>query len=137
MIIALHSVKCSAIPENLLESELFGYEPGAFTGALSKGKAGLFELANNGTLFLDEIGEMPLALQVKLLDALQSGKIRHLGGTRSIETNARVIAATNTNLTHLLSQGQFRTDLYYRLNFIPIFIPRLENEKNYPTLFHF
>ncbi len=118
-------LNCSAIPENLLESELFGYEPGAFTGALSKGKAGLFELANNGTLFLDEIGEMPLALQVKLLDALQSGKIRHLGGTRSIETNARVIAATNTNLTHLLSQGQFRTDLYYRLNVIPIFIPPL------------
>lgn len=132
-------VNCGAIPENLLESELFGYEPGAFTGALSKGKSGLFELANNGTLFLDEIGEMPLSLQVKLLDALQSGKIRHLGGTRSIDTNARIIAATNSNLSQLLSQGKFRTDLYYRLNVIPIYIPPLRERKEdlIPLLFHF
>ena len=132
-------VNCAAIPENLLESELFGYEPGAFTGALAKGKAGLFELANNGTLFLDEIGEMPLSLQVKLLDTLQSGTIRHLGGTKYIETNARIIAATNTNLTDLLSQGKFRLDLYYRLNVIPIFIPPLRDRKEdlMPLLFHF
>lgn len=132
-------LNCAAIPENLLESELFGYEPGAFTGALSKGKAGLFELADNGTLFLDEIGEMPLSLQVKLLDTLQSGKIRHLGGTRQIETNARIIAATNTNLNQQLSQGKFRTDLYYRLNVIPIFIPPLRERKEdlVPLIFHF
>ncbi len=132
-------VNCAAIPENLLESELFGYEPGAFTGALAKGKAGLFELANTGTLFLDEIGEMPLSLQVKLLDTLQSGTIRHLGGTKYIETNARIIAATNTNLTDLLSQGKFRLDLYYRLNVIPIFIPPLRDRKEdlLPLLFHF
>ena len=132
-------LNCAAIPENLLESELFGYEPGAFTGALTKGKAGLFELANNGTLFLDEIGEMPLSLQVKLLDTLQSGKIRHLGGTRLIETDARIIAATNTNLNQLLSQGKFRTDLYYRLNVIPIFIPPLRERKEdlLPLIFHF
>ena len=132
-------LNCSAIPENLLESELFGYEPGAFTGALAKGKAGLFELANNGTLFLDEIGEMPLALQVKLLDTLHSGKIRHLGGTSQIDTNARIIAATNTNLGASLAQGKFRTDLYYRLNVIPIFIPPLRERREdiVPLLFHF
>ncbi len=132
-------LNCAAIPENLLESELFGYEPGAFTGALAKGKAGLFELAHNGTLFLDEIGEMPLSLQVKLLDTLQSGTIRHLGGTKPIETNARIIAATNTNLTDLLSQGKFRLDLYYRLNVIPVFIPPLRERKEdlLPLLFHF
>lgn len=132
-------INCSAIPENLLESELFGYEPGAFTGALSKGKSGLFELANNGTLFLDEIGEMSLSLQVKLLEALQSGNIRHLGGTKLIETTVRIIAATNTNLSHLLSQGKFRTDLYYRLNVIPIYIPPLRERKEdlLPLLMHF
>ena len=132
-------LNCSAIPEPLLESELFGYEPGAFTGALAKGKVGLFEIANNGTLFLDEIGEMPLALQVKLLDTLHSGKIRHLGGTSLIETNARIIAATNTNLTTSLAQGKFRTDLYYRLNVVPIFIPPLRDRKEdiVPMLFHF
>lgn len=122
-------INCSAIPETLLESELFGYEPGAFTGASKKGKIGLFELANNGTLFLDEIGEMPMSLQVKLLDVLQSNKMYRVGGTKTIDINARIIAATNTNLPKQMSEGRFRSDLYYRLNVIPIIIPPLRERQ--------
>lgn len=132
-------INCSAIPETLLESELFGYEAGAFTGASRKGKSGLFELANNGTLFLDEIGEMPLTLQVKLLDVLQTGKVFRLGGTRQVELQARIIAATNTDLPKLMSAGKFRSDLYYRLNVIPITIPPLRERRDElaPLILHF
>lgn len=132
-------INCGAIPETLLESELFGYEAGAFTGASRKGKIGLLELAHNGTLFLDEIGEMPPALQVKLLDVLQTGKLFRLGGTKTVEIQARIIAATNTNLEKSMEEGRFRRDLYYRLNVIPIFIPPLRerHEDMVPLLFHF
>lgn len=121
-------INCSAIPESLLESELFGYEAGAFTGA-SKMKIGLFELANGGTIFLDEIGDMPLVLQAKLLNVLQEKKFYRVGGTKSIETDARIIAATNQSLEKLISEGRFRRDLYFRLNVIPITIPALRDRK--------
>ena len=132
-------INCSAIPDTLLESELFGYEAGAFTGASKKGKLGLMELANNGTLFLDEIGEMPLSLQVKLLDVLQSGKLYHLGGTKAVEIKTRIIAATNTKLEQLIEEGKFRSDLYYRLNVIPIYIPPLRERQAdlVPMIIHF
>lgn len=132
-------INCSAIPETLLESELFGYEPGAFTGASKKGKAGLFELANHGTLFLDEIGEMPMPLQVKLLDVLQTNKIFRLGGIKAIDINARIIAATNCNLEQAVAENRFRRDLYYRLNVIPITIPPLRERKDdlVPLIMHF
>ena len=107
-------INCSAIPETLLESELFGYEAGAFTGASTKGKMGLLELANNGTLFLDEIGEMPLSLQVKMLQVLQTSTMIRVGGTKKIKLNTRIIAATNSDLEKLLIAGRFRQDLYYR-----------------------
>lgn len=122
-------INCSAIPETLLESELFGYEAGAFTGASKKGKIGLIELANNGTLFLDEIGEMPMSLQVKLLDVLQTNRVFRLGGTKTVETKARIIAATNTNLEKMIEEGRFRRDLFYRLNVIPIYIPPLRERR--------
>ncbi|WP_017756349.1 sigma 54-interacting transcriptional regulator [Calidifontibacillus oryziterrae] len=118
-------VNCGAIPESLMESELFGYDSGAFTGALKGGKAGLFEQANNGTLFLDEIGEIPLQLQVKLLRVLQEMEITRVGGSRPIKVDVRVIAATNRNLQDLVTEGTFREDLFYRLNVIPIYIPPL------------
>ena len=132
-------INCGAIPETLLESELFGYEAGAFTGASKKGKAGLIELANNGTLFLDEIGEMPLPLQVKLLDVLQTNKMYRLGGTKTVETRARVIAATNTDLEKRIEEGRFRRDLFYRLNVIPIHIPALRERREdiVPMILHF
>ena len=132
-------INCSAIPETLLESELFGYEPGAFTGASRKGKIGLFELANQGTLFLDEIGEMPLTLQVKLLDVLQTQKVFRLGGTKAISSHPRIIAATNNNLEQLMAAGKFRRDLYYRLNVIPVLIPPLRERKEdlIPLIRHF
>lgn len=132
-------INCSAIPETLLESELFGYEPGAFTGAAKNGKTGLFELATNGTLFLDEVGEMPLALQVKLLDVLQTGKMYRVGGTKTIEIKARIVAATNANLDKLIAEGRFRRDLYYRLNVIPIYIPPLRERQEdiIPLISHF
>ncbi|MDR3588100.1 MAG: sigma 54-interacting transcriptional regulator [Negativicutes bacterium] len=127
-------VNCSAIPDSLLESELFGFEEGAFTGA-KKSKAGLFELANKGTLFLDEIGDMPMALQSKLLNVLQEGKFYRVGGTREIIVDVRIIAATNTKLDQLISKGLFRQDLYYRLNVIPIRIPPLaERQEDIPPL---
>lgn len=123
-------VNCSAIPGNLLESELFGYEKGAFTGAKTSGKKGMFELANNGTLFLDEIGDLPADLQVKLLRAIQDKEIIRVGGTNSIQLNIRLITATNRNLEKMVAQGEFREDLYYRLNVIPIKIPPLRERKD-------
>ena len=122
---AFIKVNCGAIPEELLESELFGYESGAFTGAKKEGKAGLFELAHNGTLFLDEIGEMPVHLQVKLLRVLQDQEYRRLGGVKTIKVNVRIIAATNRDLKKMVAEGKFREDLYYRLCVVPIEIPPL------------
>lgn len=121
-------INCSAIPENLIESELFGYEKGSFTGA-DKTKKGLFEEANNGVVLLDEIGDMPLSLQSKLLNVLQERKFYRVGGTKPIDTNAQVIAATNKNLKKLVSEGNFREDLFFRLNVIPIEIPSLRDRK--------
>lgn len=119
------AINCSAIPENLLESELFGYAPGAFTGARSKGKKGKIEEAHNGTLFLDEIGDISLKTQVKLLRFTQEKYIEKLGDTKKIPVNVRIISATNRNLEQMVQQGEFRADLYYRLNVVPIFIPPL------------
>ncbi|MEH6990507.1 sigma 54-interacting transcriptional regulator [Cytobacillus firmus] len=118
-------VNCGAIPESLIESELFGYEGGAFTGALKTGKAGLFEQADNGTIFLDEIGEIPNHLQVKLLRVLQEMEITRVGSAKPKKIDVRVIAATNRNLKELVMEGSFREDLFYRLNVIPISIPPL------------
>ena len=122
------TVNCAAIPETLLESELFGYEQGAFTGA-TKRKIGLFELANGGTLLLDEIGELPLKLQPKLLRVLQEKEISRIGGQVKISIDVRIIAATNQNLFQMTQTGQFRSDLYYRLNVIPIEIAPLRERK--------
>lgn len=121
------NINCAAIPEMLLESELFGYDKGAFTGAAKTGKLGKFRLADGGTLFLDEIGDMPLHLQAKLLTALQDRQIDPIGSTRPIPINVRVIAATNKNLEKLISQKRFREDLYFRLNVIPLHIPPLRD----------
>jgi DNA-binding NtrC family response regulator len=118
------AVDCASLPENLLEAELFGYEKGAFTGAV-RAKPGLMELADHGTLFLDEIGEIPVSLQAKLLRALQEKEHRRLGGTRSIVFDARVIAATNRDLRQRIAEGSFREDLFFRLNVIPIRLPPL------------
>ncbi|AJQ28963.1 MULTISPECIES: sigma 54-interacting transcriptional regulator [Pelosinus] len=118
-------INCAAIPETLMESELFGYEEGAFTGAVKGGKPGLFELSNGGTLFLDEIGEMSVHLQVKLLRVLQERRVRRLGSSREVAVDVRVITATNRNLEDMVVRGAFREDLYYRLNVIPLTIPPL------------
>lgn len=118
-------VNCGAIPENLIESELFGYESGAFTGSRKDGKKGLFETADKGTIFLDEISELPLNLQVKLLQVIQEREITRVGGVESIPINVRIISATNKDLMFLVHQGKFREDLYYRLNVVPISIPPL------------
>lgn len=123
-------VNCSAIAESLLESELFGYEEGAFTGAKRHGKKGYFEEAIGGTIFLDEIGEISPALQAKLLRVLQEKEIIRVGGTQAIPINTRVIAATNANLEQAVQEGRFREDLYYRLNVVPIFIPPLRYRKD-------
>ncbi|GFR34849.1 sigma 54-interacting transcriptional regulator [Thermobrachium celere] len=123
------AINCSAIPENLLESELFGYVEGAFTGALKKGKIGKFEFANNGTIFLDEIGDMPLNMQAKLLRVLQDGVVYRLGDEKPIKINARVIAATNKNLNEMIKKGLFRDDLYYRLSVVNIYLPPLRERK--------
>ena len=124
------TVNCGAIPENLLESELFGYEKGAFTGASEKGKEGKFELADGGTIFLDEIGDMPLHLQVKILHVLQNMRFDRVGGSKSIIVDVRVIAATNKDLEKLIEEGSFREDLYYRLSVIPLSIPPLRERKD-------
>lgn len=118
-------VNCGAIPDSLLESELFGYDKGAFTGALNKGKTGMFELADKGTLFLDEIGEINIALQVKLLQAIQDRKIMRVGGSKPIPVDIKIIAATNKNLEEMVEQKTFREDLYYRLAVIPLYVPSL------------
>ncbi|MBM7096666.1 sigma 54-interacting transcriptional regulator [Bacillus sp. H-16] len=123
-------VNCGAIPAELLESELFGYEGGAFSGASKNGKAGMFELADKGVLFLDEIGELSLSLQVKLLRALQEQEIMRVGGTKPKKINVRVIAATNRKLKEMVQEGTFREDLYYRLNVIPIQIPPLRERRD-------
>lgn len=120
-------VNCGAIPETLLESELFGYEKGAFTGANSNGKPGYFRMAHKGVLFLDEIGEMPLNLQVKLLRVLQEREIIPVGGSEVVEVDVQIIAATNKNLEKMVEEGTFREDLYYRLNVIPVAIPPLRD----------
>lgn len=123
-------VNCGAIPADLLESELFGYEGGAFTGANSKGKIGMFELADKGILFLDEIGELPLSLQVKLLRVLQEGEIQRVGGSKPKKLDVRIITATNRDLLKMAENGDFREDLYYRLNVIPIKIPSLKERRD-------
>ena len=131
-------VNCGAIPENLLESELFGYEAGAFTGASKTGKVGLFELARGGIIFLDEIGELPLNLQVKLLRVLQDKEIMRVGGVEPIKVECRIIAGTNRNLLEMIDKGQFRLDLYYRLNVVPIMVPPLrEREDDIPVLMNY
>ncbi|AFQ43293.1 sigma-54 interaction domain-containing protein [Desulfosporosinus meridiei] len=123
------AINCTAIPEALLESELFGYEEGAFTGARKGGKIGKFELANKGTLFLDEIGDMPLFLQAKILRVLQERQIERIGGIVPIPVDVRVIAATHRNLEEMMAKGEFREDLYYRINVIPIDIKPLRERK--------
>jgi len=122
-------IDCSAIPENLFESEVFGYEKGAFTGADKAGKVGLLELANGGTVFLDEIGDMPLHMQPKMLRAIQDREIIRVGGTEIIPINVRFIAATNRDLKQMVDKREFREDLYYRLNVVPIAIPPLRERK--------
>lgn len=124
------TVNCGAIPENLLESELFGYEKGAFTGASEKGKAGKFELADGGTIFLDEIGDMPLQLQVKILHVLQNMRFERVGSNEDIVVDVRIIAATNKDLEKMIEEGTFREDLYYRLSVIPLMIPPLRERKD-------
>lgn len=126
----LIKINCGLIPENLLESELFGYENGAFTGAAKGGKVGKVELAQKGTLFLDEIGEMPLNLQVKLLEFLQDREITRIGGTAKIKVNTRIVVATNRDLKAMVKAGKFRPDLFYRLNVLPINIPPLRERKD-------
>src|SRR5579864_3156898 len=122
------ALNCAAIPGPLLESELFGHERGAFTGACAQTK-GRFQLADRGTLFLDEIGDLPLELQPKLLRALQEQEFERLGGCQTIRVNVRVVAATNQNLAQLVAQKQFRADLYYRLNVIPLTLPALRDRR--------
>ncbi len=123
------AINMAAIPDNLIESELFGFEKGAFTDA-SEAKIGQFELANGGTLFLDEIGEMPYGVQAKLLRALQEKEVRRLGSSKGIKIDIRVISATNANLADKIKNGEFREDLYYRLNTIPLTIPPLRERKD-------
>ncbi|AVX20060.1 PAS domain S-box-containing protein [Carboxydocella sporoproducens DSM 16521] len=131
-------VNCASLTDTLLESELFGYEEGAFTGAVKGGKRGLFEEANGGTIFLDEIGEISLTLQAKLLRVLQEKEVRRVGGTKAVPVDVRVIAATNANLEEKIREGSFREDLYYRLNVFPIFIPPLRRRKqDLPLLVRF
>ncbi|MGF6376985.1 transcriptional regulator with PAS, ATPase and Fis domain [Clostridiales Family XIII bacterium PM5-7] len=132
------AINCSAIPDTLLESELFGYEGGAFTGATASGKPGLFEIAQGGTIFLDEIGDMPLALQVKLLRVLQEKTIQRIGASKSVSIDVRVISATHRDLREEIENGRFREDLFYRLNVIPINIPPLRDRlEDIPLLVNF
>jgi DNA-binding NtrC family response regulator len=130
------AINCAAIPENLLEAELFGYERGAFTGAASR-KIGKFEVAQRGTIFLDEIGEMPLALQAKMLRAIETKRIERLGGNTSIQVDVRIVAATNRMLRQAVANRQFREDLYFRLSVFPVTIPPLrERKEDIPKLAH-
>ncbi|MHB1651723.1 MAG: sigma-54 interaction domain-containing protein [Desulfitobacteriaceae bacterium] len=126
----LIKVNCAAIPENLLESELFGYEDGAFTGSKKGGKMGKFELAHGGTIFLDEIGDMSTNMQAKLLRVLQEREIERVGGNKTIRLDIRVVAATNRDLDEMMDQGTFRRDLYYRLNIVPLNLPPLRERKD-------
>lgn len=121
------AVNCASIPDNLLESEFFGYEGGAFSGAKREGQMGKFELANGGTIFLDEIGDLPLHLQPKILRVLQEQSFNRIGGKEEICVDVRIIAATNRDLETMAKHGQFRQDLYYRLNVIPIYLPSLKD----------
>lgn len=132
-------VNCGAIPEALAESELFGYEEGAFSGAKKHGKLGMFELAHKGTIFLDEISELSLVLQVKLLQAIQDKEFIRVGGTKTIKVDVRIISATNRDIKELIVEGKFREDLYYRLNVVPILIPPLRDRKEdiIPLMQHF
>jgi len=132
-------INCGAIPDQLLESELFGYEKGAFTGANKDGKPGMMELANGGTLLLDEVGDLPLNLQVKFLRALQEQVIYRIGGRIPIKLNVRIIAATNKNLEKMILNNEFREDLFYRLNVVPIYIPPLRERHSdiLPLVMHF
>ncbi|WP_338421069.1 sigma-54 interaction domain-containing protein [Mesobacillus harenae] len=131
-------INCGAIPESLIESELFGYEKGAFTGAQKEGRKGLVEKANGGTLFLDEIAELPLNLQVKLLTVLQEKKLTRIGGTKPVDLDIRLITATNKNLRQMVQEGTFREDLFYRIFVIPIEIPPLrERKEDIPVLIHY
>lgn len=123
-------VNCAAMPRDLVESELFGYEPGAFTGASTHGKPGKFELAHGGSLFLDEIADMGLDVQAKLLRVLQEKEVERIGGTRPIKVDFRLLAATHENLEELVRKGSFRTDLYYRLNVVPIRVPPLRERRD-------
>jgi len=123
-------INCAAIPKDLLESELFGYEKGAFTGARSEGKPGKFELARRGTVFLDEIGDLPLQMQPKLLRVIEDKEFERIGGTRILRTDFRIIAATNQNLEEMLGDRRFRKDLFYRLNVIPLHLPPLRERRN-------
>ena len=122
-------INCGAIPEDLLESELFGYKSGAFTGASKEGKPGYFEVADKGTLFLDEIGDLPMKLQVKLLSVIQDQEITRIGDVNKKKVDVRIIAATNQDLEKMVRNGKFREDLYYRLNVVPIYIPPLRERK--------
>jgi len=132
----LVSLNCAAIPEGLLESELFGHEKGAFTSAIAQ-RTGRFEAANRGTLFLDEIGDIPLALQPKLLRILQEQEFERLGSNCTVRVDVRVVAATNKNLSNLVDEGKFRSDLFYRLNVFPIVLPSLrERREDIPDLVH-
>ncbi|MGE5702660.1 MAG: sigma-54 interaction domain-containing protein [Clostridia bacterium] len=132
------SVNCGALPENLIESELFGYESGSFTGGKKGGQAGLFEAAHTGTIFLDEIAELPYSAQSKLLEVLQENTFRRVGGVKKIEVDVRVIAATNKVLPTLIRQQRFREDLFYRLNVVPLEIPPLrERKEDIPLLTHY
>ncbi len=132
------TIDCTSLPENLLESELFGHERGAFTGAVRL-KRGLFEVANEGTVFLDEIGELPLVLQAKILRVLEGKKFRRVGGEKYLETDVRIIAATNRNLKKFVEKGRFRSDLFYRLNVVPIYLPPLRERRGdiFPLIEYF
>jgi len=128
-------INCAALPDSLLESELFGYEEGSFTGAARGGKKGLFEQADHGTIFLDEIGEIPNQVQVRLLRVLQEGMIRRVGGSKELSVDVRIVAATHRNLEEMIPKGEFREDLYYRLNVIPLRIPPLrERSEDIPLI---
>ena len=132
------AINCAAIPEQLLESELFGYVKGAFTGASANGKTGLIQAANSGTLFLDEIGDMPLMLQAKLLRAIEAREILPIGASSPIQVDIRIISATNQNLAQFIAEGKFREDLFYRLNVIPITLPPLrERQEDIELLVHY